>query len=302
MLRRIPPLEAIEAFVAIVAKGGVRKAAPVLAMTPSGVSRRLVALEDFLGRSLFDRTASGLQLNAFGQEYFRSVEPAIAKIASAGFPDLPEGRRLTVAASHSIAERWLAPRLPQFTLDSSIEVDVIPSRDPEIIRSGRAQFGIWGGLSIRDLHSEVLLEARARPVCAIRLIDGRSPPHTTSDLNDYPLLAVSDPAGLWQRWFAAAGIPYAPKKVVILATMSLMYEASLAGSGVALGLPMLSENLLHTSRLVPCGPAHPIIETYRIYSNPRRNCEAICERRFLSWLRREADLSNARFDDAPLAA
>lgn len=295
-------MEAIEAFLAIVREGGVRKAAPKLALTPSGVSRRLVALEHFIDRPLFDRTSAGLQLNASGRSYFDAIESALETIRSASFPERHLDGRIVVATSHSFANRWLAPRIPKFASATGLELEIVPTRDADAVRSGKAQFGIWGALDASDLKSEVLLKARAQPVSCTRLADGRLPPLLTAELNDYPLLTVTDPRGLWERWYTSAGLDYVPSRIVTFATLSLMYEAALAGAGVALAIPMLCESALVSGTLVTCGPALPIDEAYRLYRRPRNQCQTLSERKFLNWIRREVALSDSLFSDLANAA
>ena len=302
MLRKTPPLESLEAFLAIVREGGVRKAAPKLALTPSGVSRRLVALEHFIDRPLFDRTSAGLQLNASGRSYFDAIESSLETIRAASFPERPFDGRIVVATSHSFANRWLAPRMPELSSATGLEIEIMPTRDAEAVRSGKAQFGIWGALDVSGLRSEVLLKARAKPVSCARLADGRHCPRALSELNDYPLLTVIEPEGLWERWFATAGLDYAPTRIVPFPTLSLMYEAALAGAGVALAIPMLCESALASGSLVTCGPALSIDEAYRLYRQPRNQCQTLSERKFLNWIRREVALSDSLFSDLANAA
>ena len=47
--RRLPPLRALEAFVRIVRLGSAKAAAAELGLSPSALSRRVGALEDFIG-------------------------------------------------------------------------------------------------------------------------------------------------------------------------------------------------------------------------------------------------------------
>ena len=67
MLRKAPPLESIEVFVAAAKAGSFRAVARDLALSPSAVSRRIAGLEAFLGRALYDRTGPMPRLNADGR-------------------------------------------------------------------------------------------------------------------------------------------------------------------------------------------------------------------------------------------
>ena len=54
-MRRLPPLTALEAFVQVARLGSVKAAAEELALSTPALSRRVQALERFIGRPLFDR-------------------------------------------------------------------------------------------------------------------------------------------------------------------------------------------------------------------------------------------------------
>ena len=54
-VRRLPPLRALEAFVRVVRLGSAKAAAAELSLSPSALSRRVSALEDFTGKRLFTR-------------------------------------------------------------------------------------------------------------------------------------------------------------------------------------------------------------------------------------------------------
>ena len=77
MSRKVRPLEAIEAFLAVAEAGGVRAGAATLSLSPSATSRRIAALEAFLDIDLFNRSNGGLQLTAAGMTYRNAAEAAI---------------------------------------------------------------------------------------------------------------------------------------------------------------------------------------------------------------------------------
>ena len=54
-MRRLPPLTAIEAFVQVARLGSVKAAAEALALSSPALSRRIQALERFVGHPLFER-------------------------------------------------------------------------------------------------------------------------------------------------------------------------------------------------------------------------------------------------------
>ncbi|WP_336967355.1 LysR family transcriptional regulator [Sphingobium aromaticiconvertens] len=296
MSRRSPPLECIEAFVAVARHHGIRAAAETLKLSPSGVSRRIAGLETFLGRMLFDRTEQGVRLNAAGRRYLDLVSPAIQAIHRATTAVDEDGNRLVMATSHSLATRWLMPRLTQLRKSDDIVLEVMPTRDPDVLRSGEAHFALWGSLEAPDLMSETMVSARGCPVSLPMLADGRLPPTDVRELIHYPLLSVKQPSGMWQRWLAAANVERSADTIIEFATMAMMVEAALTGMGIALAVPMLCEPQLKSGALIPCGPTLPIGESYKLFRNRGRVNPSTTETRFLHWLRRETAQSVAVFD------
>ena len=51
-MRRLPPLRSLEAFLRVAKLGSAKAAASELALSPPALSRRIKALEDFIGKSL----------------------------------------------------------------------------------------------------------------------------------------------------------------------------------------------------------------------------------------------------------
>jgi DNA-binding transcriptional LysR family regulator len=75
MIRRLPPLRSLEAFIRVVRAGSAKTAAAELALSPSALSRRLGALEDFVGKALFERKHQMLKLTEEGQHLYDAVAP-----------------------------------------------------------------------------------------------------------------------------------------------------------------------------------------------------------------------------------
>lgn len=58
----------------VVRLGSIRRAAEVLAISPSALNRQILALEDELGIALFDRLPGGVRLSTAGEIYFRQFQ------------------------------------------------------------------------------------------------------------------------------------------------------------------------------------------------------------------------------------
>ena len=122
-MRRIhlPPLQTLRAFETAVRLQSFTRAADELALTQGAVSQHIRALEAQLGYPLFTRERNGatpthaahalaLQVRQGLSVLERAFEPAFAVRSR------PRtcGVTLNVSVLPSVAERWLAPRLPRF--------------------------------------------------------------------------------------------------------------------------------------------------------------------------------------------
>jgi len=302
VLRRTPPLESIEIFVAAARGDSFRKVARRLALSPSAVSRRISALETFLGFALFDRAGQSHALNAAGRHYMSMVEPAIEAIRRASVMASPtDARTLRIATSHSFASAWLMPRLPELRETEGIELDILPTRDFDALRSGSAQLAIWGGMEVPDdMIAEKVADARMFPIAAPGLLGGRRD-LSPAEIAEHRLLAVKTPSGVWDRWLAASGLDDYPRMVREFATLQLMYDAAVAGLGIALAMPLVSEPYLDSGRLLPCSNlVRSLGESYRIYRFSRRIYRTELEQRFATWLHR-AVMSSLRKHEAVTA-
>ncbi|MFM5929469.1 MAG: LysR substrate-binding domain-containing protein [Novosphingobium sp.] len=126
-MRRLPPLRALEAFLRVVRQGSAKAAASELGLSPSALSRRLQALEDFLGKKLFLRQHQALKLTEEGQAFYDVVSPLIEDLAEAVEAQVDTGKllRLHLGVPSLFAEQRLFPRLLELRkLHPRLHIDV----------------------------------------------------------------------------------------------------------------------------------------------------------------------------------
>ncbi|HYH19245.1 MAG TPA: LysR family transcriptional regulator [Azospirillum sp.] len=109
--------EDLRVFVALARAGSLSAAARALKVSHATVGRRIAALEDTLGRALFDRRADGYALTAEGAAVLELAagmdERALAILRRAG-RDAGLTGTVRLTATESLAERFLIPRLVAF--------------------------------------------------------------------------------------------------------------------------------------------------------------------------------------------
>jgi DNA-binding transcriptional LysR family regulator len=242
----LPPLDGLIATVVAAGRGSFTAAADELGLTHSAVSRRIQAVEVWLGTALFERHGRGVRLTPAGQRFVRTVEQAFGAIGRAAEQWRPHRgvHTLNLSVVPSFARLWLVPRLrtlqgdpPDLFLNVSMEHRLANLQDGEVDVAIRYGTGDWPELEVTPLFGEELVPAAA-PSIAAQLGRDASP----RAILRYPLVHDSD-ASQWRTWLLEAGVTYRPRVMDRrFEDYDLVLEAAAAGVAVALiRLPLASE-------------------------------------------------------------
>jgi DNA-binding transcriptional LysR family regulator len=111
-------LEQLRIFIAVAEKQHVTRAASELNLTQSATSAAVAALETRYGIKLFDRVGRGIVLTQIGRDFLNEARAVVARAKAAAqiLDDLAGLKRgsLTLAASQTVANYWLPPRIETF--------------------------------------------------------------------------------------------------------------------------------------------------------------------------------------------
>ena len=111
-------LEQLRIFIAVAEKQHVTRAASELNLTQSATSAAVAALERRYGIRLFDRVGRGIVLTQIGRDFLNEARAVVARAKAAAqiLDDLAGLKRgsLTLAASQTVANYWLPPRIETF--------------------------------------------------------------------------------------------------------------------------------------------------------------------------------------------
>ncbi|MFD1613360.1 LysR substrate-binding domain-containing protein [Sphingomonas tabacisoli] len=112
-MRRLPPLTAVEAFVQVARLGSIKAAAEELALSSPALSRRVQALERFLGLPLFDRAPGAMRLNGDGERLLAAVAPHLTGLSNAIEAVTTEGNvlRLRLGVLPLFASQQIFPHI-----------------------------------------------------------------------------------------------------------------------------------------------------------------------------------------------
>jgi DNA-binding transcriptional LysR family regulator len=164
-------LEQLRIFIAVAEKQHVTKAASELNLTQSATSAAIAALEARYGIKLFDRVGRGIVLTQTGRDFLGEARAVVARAKAAAevLNDLAGLKRgsLTLAASQTVANYWLPPRIQTFqSVHPGIDLQVTIANTEQVaqaVRAGTADLGFVEGdiddplLSARKIDGDQLV-------------------------------------------------------------------------------------------------------------------------------------------------
>lgn len=111
----------------VVRLGSAKAAASELALSPSALSRRVAALEDFTGKRLFTRQHQAMKLTDEGQAFYNAIAPKLEELADAVEAQIDRGQvlRLHLGVPALFGGQRLFPRLPELRkLHPRLHIDI----------------------------------------------------------------------------------------------------------------------------------------------------------------------------------
>jgi DNA-binding transcriptional LysR family regulator len=163
-------LEQLRIFIAVAEKQHVTQAASQLNLTQSATSAAIAALETRYGIKLFDRVGRGIVLTQTGRDFLSEAREVVARAKAAAevLDDLAGLKRgsLTLAASQTVANYWLPPRIQAFRKAyPGIDLQVTIANTEQVaqaVNRGNADLGFVEGevddpsLAIRKMEGDSL--------------------------------------------------------------------------------------------------------------------------------------------------
>lgn len=216
--------------------GSFKLAAQELSKTPAAVSLQVKQLEETLGFALFVRHPRHIELTERGQSLAMAVARMLRelRVQVSSLQDSNEERVLRVTTSHSLAFKWLAPRIGRFTklypeLDLQIDasdrlVDVEDGSVDVALRAGPVTAGAPGVVFVdRPLvaYSPILLEPGQQE---LGLADLQRFPLLFDDNPDAWIALLRENDALDGRYDFSRGFSH----------QGVLAQAALAGHGIAL--------------------------------------------------------------------
>lgn len=253
----VPNLALLRAFEAYGRTGGIRKAALLLGVDHSAVSRHLRALEGFIGANLVDRT-NQTGLTEVGQRYYAAVSGALS-LLDTETGDLRRSRhaKLTLWCVPGLAFQWMLPRLRGFAdACPDIAIELRPSDYPPDPRNSEVDGDVRylrAGTAVTNPRFQTIELARPTvfPVCSPGHRDQLPASLSGEDLLSARLLH-EDSDQEWRAWLQGQGLTLPDEDIPgpRLWHAHLVLDECRNGRGIALANAFLLGDDLASGRLV----------------------------------------------------
>ena len=238
-IRRLPPLRAIEAFVRIVRMGSARAAADELGLSPSALSRRIAALEEFIGKRLFTRQHQAMKLTDDGQAFYDAVSPRFDALAAAVEGQVEDSRvlRLHLGVLPLFGSQRLFPRLPELRKQHPrlhIDIDTSPHLESRVGDTLDAAF-ILAAKPDTSFHAVRLDHNRVYAFTSKALAEDIGPVPDRVSLSRQTFLIHNELPDSFVAWKQAMGMPdLEPAAIDHFDSGQLILEAAANGLGIAI--------------------------------------------------------------------
>lgn len=250
-MRKLPSLSTLRVFEETCRTLSLSKAAQALCITQSAASRQIKQLEEFLGKLLFIRAHSGLELTQDAALLLPVVRQSLdmleGGISQVQLRNPLQHLRLQVAPT--FATRWLAPRLVALRQkNSQLQIALVSET-----RQKYCDFDCavrFGTPSQAQQHGEWLCHERLVLVASpLLMIEGIFPP-----LCLHPQLHILNGdvrLDNWERWLEASGQQvHLEEGGLEFSTEDQVINACVTGAGFAVLDKMMIRNELNAGLLV----------------------------------------------------
>lgn len=173
----MPQLKPLTYLLEVAKIGSIRKAAEALAITPSALNRRILALEEELGAPVFERLPRGVRLNTAGEiliHHIRTQASDMERVRSQ-IADLAGVRRghVSIACSQALLPFFLPQQIQQYRASHPAVSFSVHLRDREAAERALVEHEadlalVFEPTRFADFHTILTV---LQPVCAVVAAD-----------------------------------------------------------------------------------------------------------------------------------
>jgi LysR family glycine cleavage system transcriptional activator len=269
--------------------GSFKLAAQELHKTPAAISLQVKQLEEALGFELFVRHPRNISLTEKGQELAATVRRTLAELNTkvTALQTGDDEKILRISTTHSLAIKWLVPRIARFSkLHPELDIRIDSSDHLANMDDGSTDIALRT-YNIVPGDPDLLFHDRLVAVYSETLLTPGQTEITLADLHRYPLLHEFTT----DTWIALLRQNNALKGNYNFSrsytNFAVMVQSAVAGQGVALVSHAIASEDLRSGalRMVKCESAS-YGRGYRIIINrSKQDMSKITH--FCDWLREE---------------
>lgn len=282
----VPSLNWLRVFEAAARCESFARAAVELNMSAAAVSQQVRALEDRLGRALFERHAHSVTLTDAGRSYLPAVQHSLLALENAteGLFGAAREQQLFVQSVLLFAQGMLSKGYTEFTAaHPEIALTLSTGNHPYDFATGFSDLQIvFGNPQVFAAESDRLLGERLYPVAPQGVSDAIDAP---SDLLQHRLIEVVTHRAGWPDMFAHLGLLPGTARYVYADNTIMAMAMAREGAGIALARAPASDKAMHEAGLTACLPGVSVEgrEAYHL-AYPERSALRPPARKFREWL------------------
>lgn len=292
----------LQAFLVLMRTERLTVAAREARIDHATLKRRITALEEGLGTTLFERTPSGYVLTPAGRnvaKIIEEMESASLQLAGTkpGLKNTAEGV-IRIAAPDVFGQRFLAPRIGALAdVYPALKVELVTTPRPTDLTKREADIAITGQRPQQGrLHSRKLTDYELGLYATQTYLNLSSPIRSRSDLQSHRLVGFIDDLILAPEMNYLADIDPALKPAISTTSGSSQSVIILADAGVAVLPCWLASEETRLVRVLSNDVA--LLRSYwLVYSSDMRDIVAV--RAVCDFISSQVDAASARFYAAP---
>ena len=258
---KLPPLNSMKAFDAVVRHMSFSLAAQELYVTPAALSYQIRQLEEFLDVKLFKRLNRAIELTEHGRLIYPGISQAFVQLSQTMhlLQQKRSGDVIVVSAGPAFTAKWLAPRLYRFVakfphidarISASLNLTNLKIDDVDVaIRFGA---GSYPEHCVKKLFDDYMV-----PLCSPDFLDKIQPLSaqqllSTTLIHDDTHVKNHFKIANWQQWFELMGVDnYSLQHSGLHFNVAdHAIDAAIAGAGIVLGRQALAQADIDAGRLV----------------------------------------------------
>jgi DNA-binding transcriptional LysR family regulator len=283
-------IEALRLFIAVFEEGSIRAASERLGMTAAGGSKRLMALEDSVGRRLFNRTTRQLSPTSDGERLYHHARRIVESVSVAERGFLRETEitgRLRITASATFAQGYLSEVVSSYlSRYPDVIVDIHPTDQLVDLAAHGTDLAIRHGVMTDSTLIAQKISASRRLICAAPSYwEKHGMPKAPQDLLALDGMIVGKDA----TWMLSRGGLRKTCKIRSRFSSSLgevVRQMAISGHGIALLMDWHVRDDVQSGRLVEALPEWTIEPPVGIYAVfPSRENLAPAVQSFVSHLK-----------------